>query len=293
MKNRPLVSVVMPAYNAGDFLRPAIESMLNQTYTNFELIVVNDASGDETLKILLSYKKLDKRVKVINTKTNLGVAKSALLGVFRAKGQFVARMDADDIAVPTRIEKQVKFLLAHNEVVAVGGQCELIDKDGVGIGKKRFPTEDKQVRNMIFSSVPLQQPTLMINKNLLPGDFVWYDENYSSAEELELLFKLFKFGKVRNLKDTVLKYRIHNRNTSLINPRRTFYLTLKTRFIAVLKYGYTPTLKGIITTLLQAIFVSLVPNSWIYPIYCYVRGMRKFEVKLPKFNFNFRFALTR
>lgn len=295
MKNikNPLVSVVMPAYNAGDFLRPAIDSILNQTYINFELIVVNDASEDETFKILPSYKKLDKRIRVINTKANLGVAKSASLGVSHAKGQFVARMDADDVAVPTRIEKQIKFLLDHKDVVAVGGQCELINKDGVKMGEKRFPTEDKQVRNMIFSSVPLQQPTLMVNRSLLPADFVWYDENYSSAEELELLFKLFRFGKVRNLKDTVLKYRMHDHNTSLINPKRTFYLTLKTRFIAVLKYGYTPTFKGVITTLLQAIFVSFMPNPWIYPVYAYIRGIKRFSLKSVRINWNVGFVFKK
>jgi len=279
MKDSPLVSVVMPVYNAGSFLEEAIESILSQTYKNFEFVIVNDASCDGTSKILSFYKSKEKRIKVISTKTNLGVVRSASLGVFHTRGQFVARMDADDIATPTRIGKQVKFLLAHKDVVAVGGQCELIDRDGVGIGKKRFPTEDKQIRNMIFSNVPLQQPTLMVNTNLLPAGFVWYDENYSSAEELELLFKLFKFGKVRNLKDTVLKYRMHNHNTSLINPKKTFYLTLKTRLIAILKYGYIPTFKGVITTLLQTVFVGLMPNSWIYPVYAYVRGIRRFSLK--------------
>jgi glycosyltransferase involved in cell wall biosynthesis len=276
MKNKtPLVSVVMPVRNADDFLCAAIESILNQTYKNLELIIINDASTDGTSKLLNFYKKSDKRVRIFTNKVQLGVSKSASLGISKARGVFVARMDADDIAYPTRLEKQVTFLQNNQKAVAVGGQCDLIDKNGIKFGEKRFPTSDKAIRGMIFSSVPLQQPTLVVNQALLPKDFVWYDEDYSSAEELELLFKLFKFGEVRNLPGKVLKYRIHDNNTSLKNPKKTFYLTLKTRLNAIVKYGYTPTLKGILTTLVQAVFISLVPSSWIYPIYSHLRGMRR------------------
>src|SRR3990167_293352 len=292
MKDRKrLVSVVMPVYNAGGFLCSSIESILNQTYKNLELIVINDASTDGTSKILNSYKKIDRRIKVFTNKVQLGVSKSASLGISKAGGEFVARMDADDIAYPTRIEKQITFLEDNSKVVAVGGQCELINANGDSIGEKRFPIGNRRIKELIFINVPLQQPTLLVNTALLPKNFVWYDENYSSAEELELLFKLFKFGKVRNLPDKVLKYRIHDKNTSLKNPKKTFYLTLKTRLIAILKYGYAPTLRGVLATFAQAIFVSLMPSAWIYPIYAYIRGMKKIDftgVKIVE-NANFIF----
>lgn len=293
LNKNPQVSIVMPAYNAGDFLRSSINSILNQTYKNFEFIIVNDASNDETSKILNSYKKIDKRIKIITNKINLGVSRSANIAISEAKGQFIARMDADDISLPRRIEKQVSFLKRSNNVVAVGGQCELIDKDGLKIGEKLFPTDFKHIKQMIFANVPLQQPSLMVNKKLLPKNFVWYDNDFSSAEELELIFKLFKLGEVRNLKDIVLKYRIHNHNTSFINPKKTFYLTLKTRIKSITKYGYIPSLGGILTTLAQVLFVVLMPNKWIYPVYTYVRGMKKTDLSLPKFNFLPSFALTK
>ena len=287
MKDRnQLVSVVMPVYNAGGFLCASIESILNQTYKNLELIIINDASTDRTSKILNLYKKVDRRIKIFTNKVQLGVSKSASLGISKAEGKFIARMDADDVAYLTRIEKQVRFLQNNRKVVAVGGQCDLIGKNGIKSGEKRFPISDRDIKGMIFSSVPLQQPTLMVNRTLLPKNFVWYDENYSSAEELELLFKLFKFGKVRNLPDKVLKYRIHDKNTSLKNPKKTFYLTLKTRLIAILKYGYIPTFKGVLVTFAQVVFVSLMPNGWIYPIYSYLRGMRRFNWRSVKINWN-------
>lgn len=278
MYKSPLVSVVMPVHNAGNFLLEAVESILNQTYKNLELVIVNDASTDETSGILSSFK--DKRIRVFKNKRRFGVTKSANFAIGKARGEYVARMDGDDVASLDRIEKQVNFLHKNGNVVAVGGQCELIDSNGIGIGEKRFPVGDSQIKKMIFSSVPLQQPTLMVNTKLLPKDFVWYDENYSSAEELELLFKLFEFGEVRNLKDYLLKYRIHKGNTSLKNPKKTFFLTLKTRFLAISKYGYRPTFVGILTTVAQTVLISLIPGTWIYPIYSIVRGTNKINVKI-------------
>jgi glycosyltransferase involved in cell wall biosynthesis len=277
-KNRPLISVVMPVHNAGSFLLEAVESILNQTYKSLELIIVNDASNTDTSGILSSFK--DKRIRVFKNKRRLGVTKSANLAIGKAKGEYIARMDGDDIASLDRIEKQVNFLSKNKDVVAVGGQCELINSNGIKIGEKRFPFGNDEIRKMIFSSVPLQQPTLMVNTKLLPGNFIWYDEDYSSAEELELLFKLFEFGEVRNLKDYLLKYRIHKGNTSLRNPKRTFFLTLKTRFLAITKYGYRPTFVGIVTTVAQTVLISFLPEAWIYPIYSIVRGTNKINVKI-------------
>lgn len=283
----------MPAYNVGDFLRASIDSILNQTYKNFEFIVVNDASTDETSKILNFYKKQDKRIRIFTNKINLGISRSANIAIAEAKGQFIARMDADDIAISDRIEKQVEFLNKHKNAVAVGGQCELIDKDGLKIGEKLFPTDFKHVKQMIFANVPLQQPTLMVNKKLLPKNFVWYDNNFSSAEELELIFKLFKIGEVRNLKDIILKYRIHSMNTSFVNPKKTFYLTLKTRIKAILKYGYKPSAIGILTTIAQSIFILIMPNKFIYPVYMYIRGIKRIAFQPLRLNFSPSFALTK
>jgi glycosyltransferase involved in cell wall biosynthesis len=277
-KNKPLISVVIPARNAGNFLVESIESILNQTYKNIEIIIINDASTDNTAKILSSFK--DKRIRVFKNKVRFGVTKSANLAIVKAKGEFIARMDGDDVSAPKRFEKQVKFLMTHKNVVAVGGQCELINAAGEHIGRKNFPLTNQKIKQMIFSSVPLQQPTLMVNRKLLPNNFIWYDETYTSAEELELLFKLFKFGEVRNLKDYLLKYRIHKGNTSLKDPRKTFGLTLKTRFLAISKYGYTPTFRGVLITIAEFIVVNSLPESWIYPIYSFVRNPQRLNVKL-------------
>lgn len=283
---KPLVSVVMPVRNAGDFLCLSVSSILKQTYCNFELLVVDDASTDGSLGVLKSFH--DKRIRIIRNKRNLGITKSANLAIKRAKGEFIARMDGDDIALPNRLEKQVNFLLKNKGVVAVGGQCDLIDSDGKKVGEKRFPNDFESIKRMIFRSVPVQQPSIMVAVCRLPRNFVWYNETFKTAEELELLFKLFNYGEVRNLRSKVLLYRIHKGNTSLKDPKNTFYLTLKTRLIAVRDLGYKPTLFGVVSTIVQAIVVFVLPERLIYPLYSYLRGMRKIHVKL-NMNVNFIF----
>lgn len=287
IKNKQsLVSIVMPVYNAGDFLMEAVESLQKQTYKNWELIAVDDCSSDNSLKILRSLAKKDKRIKVFRNKKQLGVSGTANIALSKTKGAFIARMDADDICLPHRLEKQLRFLQKHQKVVAIGGQCDLIDKDGNKIGEKRFPTDSDKVKKMIFSSIPLQQPTLMVNPKLLPQKFVWYDNRLKTAEEVELLFKLFKYGKVSNLPDTLLQYRLHGGNISLKDPKKTFFLTLKTRFMAIFKYDYLPTFLGVIISLAQLIIVSLLPSSLICPVYALVRGIKH----MPLFSIKPRLA---
>src|SRR3990167_2794091 len=113
MKKSKLISVVMPVYNAGEFLVDAIESIRNQTYTNWELIAVNDGSTDRSLSILKRYARRDKRIKIINLSPNKGLATALNAGLTRAKGFYFARMDADDISMPKRFEKQVEYIDSH------------------------------------------------------------------------------------------------------------------------------------------------------------------------------------
>lgn len=276
----------MPVYNAGSFLAEAITSIQNQTYNNWELICVDDASTDNSLTILKSLQKTDNRIRVFSKNKNEGVSSAANLAISKAQGSFLARMDADDVACPTRLEKQVSYLIKNPEVVAVGGQCDVIDREGNVIGDKLFSTDPNEVYKMMFVKIPVQQPTIMINLQRLPKDFIWYNNKFTTAEEVELMFKLFKYGKVSNLSSKVLKYRIHGANVSLINPKKTFFGTLRSRLRAVKKYGYKPTLTGVAVTLIQFVIVTILPNKWIYPVYAFIRGMKKYThavISKPQF----------
>ena len=264
----------MPVYNAGEFLVDAMESILNQTYKNFEFIIVDDASTDNSYEILKRYAKLDKRIKIYRSKRNLKQALTTNKAIDFAKGDFIARMDADDISHPQRLEKQMQYLLKHKKTVAVGGQCILVDREGNAIGEKRFPTNFKDIYNYIYHFIPVQQPTLMIAKNRLPSDFTYYDHNMSPVEDVEFLFKLFKHGKVENLSEYILFYRIHNANSSLVNLKKSFYLTLVSRIRALFLHGYKPTISGIIMTTIQTIIVLFFPQQVGLLLYGVVRQLK-------------------
>lgn len=269
----PLVSVIMPVYNSSKFLVEAVESVINQTYKNWELIAVDDGSKDNSLEILKNYAKKHKNIKVFKNKKNLGVGKTANFALSKAKGKFIARFDSDDYMPDYRLEKQVNYLINHKDTVVVGGQAELMDENSLKIGMKNFPLSNKSIYEGLFTFITIQQPSMMVNKKLLPNGFVWYNDNAKTAEEVDLFFRLFKYGKFANLKSVLLRYRQYPTSTSLRDPKLTFYNTYTTRSIAVKLYGYKPTFKAKILNLAQYIVVSILPSGLIYPIFSIIRGL--------------------
>lgn len=263
---------MMPVYNAGEYLSAAINSILYQSYRNIEFIIVDDASSDSSYQIAKYYAARDKRIKLLRNKKNMGISITAKRAMDHATGEYIARMDADDIALPQRLTKQITYLSRHPKTVAVGGQCLLIDKEGVVVGQKTFPTKYEDIYKYIFQFVPLQQPTLMIARKRLPANFQFYRDGMNTAEEIELIFKLFMYGKVENLPDTLLMYRVHEGNTSFKNIKKTFFLTMISRVQAVLDYGYKPTFSGIIITVAQTIMVLLLSQRVIFFLYAMTRN---------------------
>lgn len=284
-KDAKLISVVMPVYNAGLFLRESLDSVLSQTYKNWELICVDDGSSDNSLNILLEYASADSRIKVFKNKKNLGVSATTNFAIGKGRGEYLARMDADDVMTPDRLEKQIKFLKRNPKVIVLGGQCRLINEKGEKIGQKRFPLTHQEIYKMMYEAMPVQQPTMMVNLKLLPKDFSWYEKMTNTAEEVDLLFRLFKFGQFANLSDEILKYRLHGQNLSLKNPKMTFKITYRTRKMAVKKYGYNPTLKARFANFSQYLIVSLLPAKAIFPLFGLWRGLIPLESLMPKVSF--------
>lgn len=277
-----LVSIVMTAYNAAEFVAEAVESIQNQTYQNWELIVVNDGSSDKTREILQKIAKNDKRIKVIGYAKNRGASYASNLGLSKAKGQFIARMDSDDISVPTRIAKQVKFLQENPNVIVVGGQCELIDREGNSIGMKTFPTNHSEIYDALYQYNPIQHPSLMINRRLLGKYKIKYHTKVLLAHDLEILYKLSQYGELANLPDTLLLYRIHSDSLSLKNPKETFKHTLAVRKLARAEYGYVPSFAGSVVHNLQKVVLTILPSAIIYPLFRMIR-MRHIvkSIKIP------------
>lgn len=267
----PLVSILMPVYNAHEYLVGALDSMLSQTYTNWELIAIDDCSTDDSFLTLAQYEKIDPRIKAYKNIVNMGVGRTLDKAVKMAKGEFIARMDADDLSYPDRLQKQVKYLLENPDVVALGGQVRLIDEKGKNIGVKMFPTDSKVLYTMLYTSVPIQHPTLMVNTTKLPADLDWYG-GWKKAQDLHLFFQLVRYGKLANLNDFVLDYRFYSNSNSLKNPKDTYSITKSIRAEARGKFGYIPSFKSKLIEIGQDIVVYCLPNFLIRALFKLLRA---------------------
>lgn len=272
--NKPLLTVYMPVFNAAKFLDQSISSILDQTFSHFEFIIVDDASTDNSWKIIKSYAKKDKRIIAIKNKINLGVSLTSNIAISQAKGKFIARTDADDISTPDRLQKQLNYLKKHPQTIIVGGQCNIIDEDNHLIGLKKFPTQSSQIEKMIFWASPIQQGFVMINRSLLPKNFSWYSPSKLTAEEIDLYFQLLKYGQFANLPDNLYYYRQVSTSLSHQNPKKTFWITLQSRIKAI-KNGFIPTPLSVLVNIFQIIIISILPNYLINSLWSLIRGIKK------------------
>lgn len=272
-QNKPKVSVLMPVYNAERYLSDAIESVLAQTLSDFELICVDDGSADKSYSILRKFAKKDKRVRVYKNKVNSGIGYTRKRLVDLSVGQYLAIMDADDVMIKDRLEKQVAYLESNPDVIVVGGQCVTINERGEIAGTKQFPTAHAEIYKLMYVRMSMQQPATMLNCELIPADFPWYDNSVSPVEDLDNLFRLFNYGEFANLEDYVLFYRVYPTSSSLKNPKRTYNLTRLVRKRAVEKYGYEPTFSAQVINLVQYVVAKLVPNILVFPLYIVFRNV--------------------
>lgn len=235
MKNRtPLLSVIMPVYNGQDYLVEAIESILTQTFKDFELITVNDGSIDNTLTILRKLK--DKRVIVIDSPVNLGLAKAMNLGIKKAKGKYIAKCDADDINMPTRFALQIRFLDRNGEYVLVGGNAEAIDQKGKKIGYIEMPESDKEIRRNLIRRNCLIHPTVMYKTDVVKRINGYREIFNKGAEEYDLWFRLLNYGKSYNLQKKLIKRRFHDNVYTKKHHFQVETMALLVRFIHLFDY---------------------------------------------------------
>lgn len=204
----PTVSVLMAVYNAEPYLAQAIASILAQTYPDFELIAIDDGSSDRSLQILKTYAAQDDRIRVFS-RENRGIPKTRNELIAHAKGEFIAVMDADDVALRDRLAAQVQFLQTHPDVLWVGGAFELIDQGSRRITRIPLPEEDDQIKRLLWQGqISFLHPTAMMRRAAVL-EVGGYDEALPLAEDLDLWFKLAKRGKLANLPQAVVQYRLH------------------------------------------------------------------------------------
>lgn len=216
----PTISVILPVYNGGDYLSYAIESILNQTFTDFELIIINDGSTDSTYDVIKNFAIKDKRIIAIN-RENKGLISSLNEALDISKGKFIARMDADDIALPNRLQKQIDYLLETKLDICGCHYFEINEANNI-IGLRLVPTTQEMITIALTSNVPFAHPSILMNKEFLTKNKLKYGcgtEKY--AEDLNLWIQMFNSGaKFGNVDDILFRYRILPNSLSRVRQKK-------------------------------------------------------------------------
>ena len=230
MKNSPTISVVMPVYNRQKYVAEAIDSILVQTYKDFEFIIVDDCSTDQTLNIILTYKKKDQRIRIIKNNQNLGIAISRNKGIDLAQGKYIAFMDSDDISLPERFEKQIEFMDKNPEISVLGTQCEYIDLEGNFIRIKRVPLLPIEVRWYLYAK-SIINPSVMVRSELFKLHN-YRHINIKSASDYEIWARISNKFLIGNLPDILVKFRRHDlriSKTARNNQKNNSYRIIRER----------------------------------------------------------------
>jgi glycosyltransferase involved in cell wall biosynthesis len=205
----PVISVLMTVFNGRRYLRASIESILSQACQDFEFLIIDDGSTDSSPQILAEYARRDSRVRILSHE-NKGLTKSLNEGLREVRGKYLARMDSDDISLPQRFERQVKFLDQHPDHVMVGSRCMLIDPAGYPIREKRDIVMDHEQidQALLKMSWPVVHPAVMMRTDALRS-IGGYDERFGTNQDHDLFLRLAEVGKLANLSEVLLFYRQH------------------------------------------------------------------------------------
>ncbi len=271
-QKNPKISVIMPAYNAELYIARAIESILNQTFQDFELIIVDDHSKDKTNLIANKYQKIDKRIRIYTNKYNLKISKTLNKAISLCKADIIARMDADDVSDKTRFNLQYRFLKTHPKVAIVGSFMKVIDGFGKEIAERKYPITSKEMKGIMFRYSPFAHPSVMYRKKLVQ-EFGGYDEDLA-CEDTDLWFKLGSKYDFANIPKYLLKYTLVDTASSFKKLRKIELDGLKIKLKAIKKYNFKPSLYDLIYNLAEYSTIWFMPPSFRIWLYTKLRSNR-------------------
>ncbi len=260
-EKKPKVSVLMSVYNAQDDLPESIESILNQTFKDFEFIIVNDGSTDQSEEILREYAAKDRRIKLINQE-NTGLTKALNTGIKCVQGEFVARQDADDTSYPKRLEKQLKAFESDADILLIGSNCDDVYEDGsTGQWGAHSPN---RIKAITLRQTPFAHSTAIMRTDTL-NKLDGYDESYRTAQDMELWMRFAKEGKILMLQEPLIQRKIVSTSISAKKRKQQFYDATKARWkhnsglhkIVSQFYG----VRSVIINILPLKFIKFVKGS--------------------------------
>ena len=215
----------MPVFNSEQFVAEAIESILNQTFKDFEFLILDDTSTDKSFRIIKDFEQQDSRIKVYQNEKNLGVVESRNKLISLSKGKYIAWLDSDDIALKNRFEKQINFLEAHPEIGMAGAFPIIIDENGNKIRKWWFETDPQKLKIELFFHSPFLSSSVVIRKSALPRNC--YDSKFPVAEDFDLYSKISENSDIANIPEILVKYRINSKGLSKSNTEKMEQLSVQ------------------------------------------------------------------
>lgn len=240
-----VVSVLLPVYNAEKFLPECLESLAAQTHEDIQIIAIDDLSRDGTYKILKKYQKVIKGLEVYRNKKHYGMSICYNRAMKKAKGQFIAFTNPNDVSSPIRFKRQTNFLLQNPKTVAVGTQYTRIDKDCAKIERISLPQEHETIYDNLLHTKSLYPETVMINRLLIPKDLLYFNSNRYPFIFNEVFAKLFQYGKLANIGHALYHHRVglkrNKRKASKINHIvNTVQLWMRSRA----EHDYRPSIRN-------------------------------------------------
>ena len=209
--DRPMITVLMAVYNGEKFLKEAMESILNQTYKDFEFLIINDGSTDKSVEIIESFN--DPRIRLVHNEKNLKLIASLNKGISLARGKYIARMDCDDISMPERFEKEVEFLENHSDYGMVGTCYNIIDAQGKVQRNVSYPSNPDLIKLFLSLTCPLVHGSVMIRAELLKKN-LYGSTDFSAVEDYELWTRIAEKSKIYNIPEHLFRYRIYGESFS-------------------------------------------------------------------------------
>jgi glycosyltransferase involved in cell wall biosynthesis len=235
--NTPL-SIIMGVYNGATHLRECVDSVLAQSYADFEFVIIDDASTDSSLSILTQYAAQDPRIKIIRNQTNIGLTKSLNKGICTAVGTYIARMDADDIALPERFAKQVAFLDTHSDYGLVGTWARVVDDTGAEIDTYAWESTDADIRKSLIKYNNIIHPSVMMRRTVLDRTG-YYDESFRYAQDYDLFLRMIAHTKAFNIPEHLLRYRVSSMSITGSKNRAQAWCALRARWNAIKSGTYS------------------------------------------------------
>ena len=228
------ISIIMPVYNSSNYLYDSINSIIRQSFKNYEYIIIDDGSKDDSFEIVKSFK--DKRLKILRNKINLGVSKTQNIGIKHAKGKYIIRLDSDDIADRERIKIQYKFMERNPEIGVCGSWVKAFGNKKMRL---KYPLNNEDIKASLIFNSAFAQPSVIIRREVLYNNDILYNEKYSISEDYDLWERLSHVTKFANINKYLVKYCQHNAQTTKLLGSKEKVISSNIRKRVLLNMGIT------------------------------------------------------